>query len=86
MGKDDLPCQPSHPRQHDYGGDFKNKAFLHKLLYYSYVIEQGGKNFPAAFDTCKNDCKFIRSSQKLQAQPVLHTLINLQLNICINFL
>jgi len=86
MGKDDRPCQPSQPRPCGNGEDFKNKVFLHKLLYYSPVIEQGGKNFPAAFDTCKNDCKFLRSSQKLLAQLVLHTLINLQLNICINFL
>jgi hypothetical protein len=53
MGKDERPCQPSPPPGYGSGGDFKNKVFLRKLLYYSPVIEQGGKNFPAAFDTCK---------------------------------
>jgi len=53
MGKDERPCQPSPPLGYGSGGDLKNKVFLRKLLYYSPVIEQGGKNFPAAFDTCK---------------------------------
>jgi hypothetical protein len=54
MGKDARPCQPSAPHPCDSGEDFKNKVFLLKLLYYPCVVEQGGKNFPAAFDTCKN--------------------------------
>jgi hypothetical protein len=53
MGKDDRPCQPSSPHPDGDSEDRKNKVFLRKLLYYSCVIEQGGKNFPAAFDTCK---------------------------------
>jgi len=54
MGKDARPCQPSPPTRQHSGEDFKNKVFLFELLYYPSVVEQGGKNFPAAFDTCKN--------------------------------
>jgi hypothetical protein len=53
MGKVGRPCQLSARLPRDSGEDFKNKVFLQKLVYYWRVIEQGGKNFPAAFDTCK---------------------------------
>jgi hypothetical protein len=53
MGKDGRPCQPSALQRYAGSEDRKNKVFLRELLYYCHVIEQGGKNFPAAFDTCK---------------------------------
>jgi len=84
MGKDERPCQPSPPTRLRCGEDLKNKVFLLKLLYYPCVVEQGGKNFPAAFDTCKKyDCTFLRSSRQLLEQRSLNFLFNLQFNTCL---